>query len=768
MAICSRCQEVLQQDPMPNSANHGTGWTSCRYHHRTVAGYIDAVDKRCFICRKFFEGLSPVGQLRLREVAAKTQQRVSFPLEGHFTALFVCSHRLQTTYWISLGLVFICSALYSELGIDTVIAAEQRIGLIALGCGSEDDGTEIVTPSHDKYHHYPPQSTRNDSEETFSAIRTWIRECDEKHPVCRSQNQEGDWRPTRLLDIGRASSDLVSLVRGANMRRGQTYASISHRWGTSSSILKLTTDNLGEFEQGVPLESLPQSFRDCILVARKLGIEYIWIDSLCIIQSGDGGRDWLHESAQMHRVYSNASCNVMASWASSSETMFATREPGAFDWLSTDLPITLRANEPPTQVTFISVDDSLWSNEVSNSPLNRRAWVLQERLLSRRNLHFTRRQVFWECPEKARCESISELRFPEGTPFGHIDDSDIKALHWQPGPSTHRESFAEPEPHAADCPPQNSAVYEKWNGIVRVYTRADLTFASDKLVALGGVSRQIKALLGDSDTYVAGLWLRYLSAELLWEVDADQQAAILQSYFDSPSERSEPYRAPSFCWSSTDYPVIPCAGPFPSDTILVDVCCVRYRPPAVLVNRDTWTDEPITEDLFGPFSEPQVELRVTGRIIPAKLVLHKSESRARVKPLKFCAQHSRPEPDPRDYQDFFIQARTDLAMASLDGLFCELDPKSDVEEDLCRLPCFYIPWWDGSGEEGADDAGMHSYCVLVQLVDAEFGRFRRIGVMSLDKKRSDYHMNWEVSGHDKRVKSWHYDEASGKHTVYIV
>lgn len=208
----------------------------------------------------------------------------------------------------------------------------------------------------------------------------------------------------------------------------------------------------------------------------------------------------------MHHVYTNAYCNIMASWASLSESIFATREPWIFDRLSIELPVKLDSDGPPARMTFISVKNNLWGTEVTESPLNRRAWVLQERLLSRRNLHFTKREVFWECPERACCESVSDLRFPRGAD----DDSDIKAPHWKL-PITHNTYT---ERYGVICPPQSLAIYEKWADIVSVYTPAGLTFPSDKLVALGGVARQTKNLLNDA--YISGHWLRYLPGDLLW------------------------------------------------------------------------------------------------------------------------------------------------------------------------------------------------------------------------------------------------------------
>ncbi|KAK0647146.1 heterokaryon incompatibility protein-domain-containing protein [Cercophora newfieldiana] len=476
-------------------------------------------------------------------------------------------------------------------------------------------GSLTICLGHYSPDYHPPSSPSNDSEETFHSIRTWFQECDKRHPSC--QPHQPDWRPTRLLYINGDPSK-VFLVRGENMRRNERYISVSHRWGISGSIPRLTSERLAGFRRGLRLKSLPKSFRDCILVARRLGVGYIWIDSLCIIQSGDDGRDWLQESSQMNHVYRNAYCNLMVSWASSSESIFATREPRVFDRLSIELPIKQTGAEgPTTSLSFLSVESELWATEVSDSPLNRRAWVTQERFLSRRNIHFARQEVFWECAERAHCESVSDLRFSVSRGGGDTDDSHIKAPHWKL-PDRHKASADRYS--SADCSPSQLAGYLRWEDIVRVYTRAELTFPSDKLVALGGLARHMKALL--DDTYIAGLWLRHLHGNLLWHAGRDSEGTVMRPHFSTPScphaDVREQYRAPSFSWASTDDAMSSGELTIP-ERVLVEICCVKYRPSHIITQAESWKDEPIVDDLFGPFTEPVVELRVTGRVFPAML-----------------------------------------------------------------------------------------------------------------------------------------------------
>jgi len=87
--------------------------------------------------------------------------------------------------------------------------------------------------------------------------------------------------PTQVLEIG---DDKVYLRETTGMIG--TYAALSHCWGTSQP-LTTTRATLQERCAGITWGSLPRVFQDAISLTRDLGIEYIWIDSLCIIQGDE-------------------------------------------------------------------------------------------------------------------------------------------------------------------------------------------------------------------------------------------------------------------------------------------------------------------------------------------------------------------------------------------------------------------------------------------------------------------------------------------------
>lgn len=88
---------------------------------------------------------------------------------------------------------------------------------------------------------------------------------------------------------------------------------LSHCWG-ETQFIQLGQSNQDAFRQGIPWSSFPQTFKDAIRIARFLGSEYLWIDSLCILQ--DCAENWLAESATMGDIYTKSTCNIAASGAS--------------------------------------------------------------------------------------------------------------------------------------------------------------------------------------------------------------------------------------------------------------------------------------------------------------------------------------------------------------------------------------------------------------------------------------------------------------------
>jgi hypothetical protein len=186
--------------------------------------------------------------------------------------------------------------------------------------------------------------------------------------------------PTRLLALGEGVLRLVTKTVWDTAYRPQ-YATLSHCWG-GIDFLKLTTTTLELFKKSIPLEQLTKTFRDTIAVVRKLGIPYLWIDSLCIIQ--DSSEDWETEATLMSSVYGSSTITIAAAGAVNGRSGLFLQSEG-YVW---KVHIEVPTDSGLQGWDFFTPGN--YETSVSKSALRKRAWVLQEILLSPRILYFTR------------------------------------------------------------------------------------------------------------------------------------------------------------------------------------------------------------------------------------------------------------------------------------------------------------------------------------------------------------------------------------------
>ena len=341
----------------------------------------------------------------------------------------------------------------------------------------------------------------------------WLQICKTGHKECSHPKTHETWLPTRLLALETTGSEAkVQVIEPRNGSSQLEYMALSHCWGLKP-ILTLTAQTANSLKQGVPVALLPRTFRDALDVIAWFDIQYIWIDSLCILQ--DSAEDWQQEASSMKDVYKNAMGTIAATGASDSSIgCFFTRE-------SETIRGTSIARLSGDDEELFCFDSDIWTEGVDRAPLNQRAWVVQERLLSRRVLHFSQQQMFWECHELDACET-----FPGGLEAVLPDIAiGFKNLH---STSTSENRLA----------PQ-------WERVVRSYSKAALTKPSDKIIALAGIATEMESILNDN--YLAGLWARNLAEQLVWQVVSNKLEA----------SRPSSYRAPSWSWLSVDVSVEP-------------------------------------------------------------------------------------------------------------------------------------------------------------------------------------------------------------------
>lgn len=268
----------------------------------------------------------------------------------------------------------------------------------------------------------------------------------------------------------------VQIVKSASLKYPSVdYATLSHRWGQNEGYLQLRSSTIAMSQTGIRDDDLPLTFRNAITISRWIKVQYIWIDSLYIQQDSEENR--LEECSRMDVVYANALCNIVAT-DSTEPTMgiFRTRSSSAI----IPFTVTKKGMLFDTHVVF----NYFWTQTLYSSQLNRRGWVLQERLLSRRVIHFGADQIYWECLEMDACEWWPSGRGYRQEKFKMLDLSAREPLVHL----THMDTRAE----------------EAWIEIVRKYTSCQLTRSDDKLIALQGLTKVLEKRF--QKRCLAGLW----------------------------------------------------------------------------------------------------------------------------------------------------------------------------------------------------------------------------------------------------------------------
>lgn len=375
----------------------------------------------------------------------------------------------------------------------------------------------------------------NHDSKAWSIMDTWMRTCIESHPLCNLPKTLPSYRPTRLLKVD--NSHTFRLVLGTECPPTLQYVALTYCWGTKAveSLLRLLQSTAEDLSREQPVDNLPKTFRDAIDVSQHFGVDYIWIDRLCIFQ--DSPEDWQREASTMQDVYRNALFSISALGAKDDQDgCFFERNPTKV----APTVVSFKLTEDGEEKAFRFGLEQGWSWRLlfEKEPLVQRSWVVQERLLAPRTLHFGSKQVFWECREASCCEM-----HPQGV-YSFKDDNDAGTKDTDRTPNHpflwKRLLDAPGRSYSSDPYEQ---LFTDWNMLTNYYVSRELTVPNDKLVALSGLANNMKARLQQlrpgPHRYLAGLWEERLMDTLVWNVRA-------------PARRAIQYRAPSWSWACLD------------------------------------------------------------------------------------------------------------------------------------------------------------------------------------------------------------------------
>ncbi|KAF1833223.1 HET-domain-containing protein [Decorospora gaudefroyi] len=296
-----------------------------------------------------------------------------------------------------------------------------------------------------------------------AAPKECLSKCRAKHYDCADarnwQNKPGRM-PTRLINVSRHEEGLLCIEQLHNPPT--PYAALSHRWNVGETPWTTQTTNVESRSTWFSSACLPKTLTDAAKITDGLGLRYVWIDSLCIIQNDK--EDWKTATASMADVYANAEVTLFADCAKDDDAGFLDLVP------SIDRPVlfNLQSEGVPGLPYIVRYSCNPkpsfeYANAIGPSHLNERGWILQERLLSRRQIHFYETEWAWKCSMLSITQSGREA-----------PKDDLPDWLQQTGQSGSWD--------AAQAP-------DIWWEIVERYSTMKLSRSSDRLPAISGIAQ---------------------------------------------------------------------------------------------------------------------------------------------------------------------------------------------------------------------------------------------------------------------------------------
>ncbi|KAI1737961.1 heterokaryon incompatibility protein-domain-containing protein [Xylaria scruposa] len=462
-------------------------------HHFSLDSFYKSIQDECFICRHLWMSLRESQGVDDHDHKLIPRTFEDFHLMAPKFHTLDRDNRALTYLSLRYGDNVIIITAY-QLGPSYERRYIRRFGLDPVSPDQVVSGTYAIGSPSLAY-----------TGDTIQVWCNWFRACSETHSRCRKfEQQPHKFTPKKLIQLLPNDHGVISDWKLISSIGDVPYITLSHCWG-SSQPTRLTKESLYEFSRPSSVLSLPKTYQHAIAIANSLKFQYLWIDSLCIVQDDDD--DWKTQSRYMGLIYRNAACNIAATWATdSNDGCFIYRNP---DTVRSCL-ITLHRAFDMSSIYQI-YDDDLYGLDVVCGPLNSRGWVVQERHFARRQLNFAKHQVYWEC-----YELVASEQFPSGL--------------------TSKTCQQKPTLDFQD----ERAIHQAWSKLVWSFSNSYLTRKSDKLYAISGLITELERLTGDS--CIAGLWKTNLYSQLCWYSIGHPRLSVT----------TQGYVAPTWSWAHID------------------------------------------------------------------------------------------------------------------------------------------------------------------------------------------------------------------------
>lgn len=325
--------------------------------------------------------------------------------------------------------------------------------------------------------------SRDDVGAISSHARSMIEFCVHNHSC--DHEPPSYFLPTRLIDIGTLADPVLRLVLREDILPDK-YATLSYCWGKGDENHFLLKDRVEDYKIGIAINILPKTIADTVLLVRHLGIRFLWIDSLCIIQRDP--EDWKREAGTMRMVYQSAFVCISALKAPHSS--YGLFEPSMYN---VRIPIPGEDSTSFLQAKRPAGSAGAFTEAYGSSVLATRGWTLQERLLSPRILHVGHDEVFLEC----RQYSLSERGWIWNRPGSC-------------GTFLNLSEFAQ----VSNNKLSRSELLKVWDMLLIDYCLRKFSYETDRFIAFQGLSDLFQQLF--QCQYIFGLWEHDFYNGLTW------------------------------------------------------------------------------------------------------------------------------------------------------------------------------------------------------------------------------------------------------------
>ena len=302
--------------------------------------------------------------------------------------------------------------------------------------------------------------------DTTAIIKKWLFTCQKNHSNCI---RPAVW-PQRLLHVGGGEVAHLTLqdFHEGSVPTTPDYAALSYMWGGPQRFMT-TKESLEARMVKIDFEDLPGTLRDAVLVCRAIGIQWLWVDVLCIIQ--DDLRDKLEQIKTMGEVYRSAILTLIPAFSQGSDESFLS------DTFENAILPFQRFHGNNSSGSQGSVCLLKKQSGTPAFPIETRGWTMQERLLSTRLLFFHPGRIDWVCRESHLFAGSSS-----SYSVNLIDES-----------VTRSNRFLEQRgPNQSHMDIDVNLQIRRWYGISAAFSKRTLSDPLDRLPALAGVAKEFR------------------------------------------------------------------------------------------------------------------------------------------------------------------------------------------------------------------------------------------------------------------------------------